>query len=212
MRGRRLDRSRAPVRLQWRTQNEPASGDADPGRAIPDLDSVGAREPRVVRLETFVGQPDGPTTRLAQVDSQDAPGHAFARQQRAAIRVKRTTVNEDGVGQVGPVLDRTIRSDFPNIARAFAKGATGCPKRAVRIEGETHGRRREVGKRSGDPGFWIVAVYPIMGIETDENRPEGIDGQILHKCQGWPSDGHADIHRGEYSAVVLIVPFLYFDV
>jgi hypothetical protein len=51
-----------------------------------------------------------------------------------------------------------------------------------------------------------------MGIEADENRPDGIDGQVLHKCRGWPSDGHADVHGGEFSAVVLDVPSLYFDV
>src|SRR6202030_3561510 len=79
MRGRRLDRSGASVGLQWRAHNEPASRDADPGPALPDLDAVGAREPRVIRLETFVGQPGGPTTGLAQVDSQDSPSDAFAR-------------------------------------------------------------------------------------------------------------------------------------
>jgi hypothetical protein len=72
--------------------------DADPGPAIPDLDAVGAREPRVIRLEPFVGQPGGPATGLAQVDSQNPAGQAFARQQRVPIRVKRTTIDEDGVG------------------------------------------------------------------------------------------------------------------
>src|SRR5207249_653851 len=41
-----------------------------------------------------------------------------------AIRVERTTVHEDRVGQIGPVLNRTIGADLPFIARALAKGPT----------------------------------------------------------------------------------------
>jgi hypothetical protein len=137
----------------------------------------------VVRLETFVRQPGGPTTGLAQVDGQDSPRQAFAGQQRVAIRVERTTIGEDRVGQIGPVLDRTIGADFPYITRARAKGPTRCPERAIRIEGETHRRFREIDERGGRTGRRVVAVYAIVGIEADENRPGRVDGQM-----NFPSD------------------------
>src|SRR5260370_28232388 len=142
MRGCRFYRSRAPVGLQRCAQNEPPPGDADPGPAVPNFDAVGARELRVVRLETFVRQPGRPATGSAQVDSQDSPRQAFARQQRVAIRVESTTVHEDRVGQIGPVLDRTISADLPYIARAFTKGPTRCPERGPLIDVQTHRRGR----------------------------------------------------------------------
>jgi hypothetical protein len=82
------------------------------------------------------------------------------------------------------VLDRSIGADFPYIARALAKGPTRCPERAIRIEGETHRRCREIGERGGRTGCRVVAVNAIMGLEADENRPGRVYGQILHKCWG----------------------------
>jgi hypothetical protein len=51
-----------------------------------------------------------------------------------------------------------------------------------------------------------------MGIEADENRPSRVYGQILYKCWGWPSRHHADVYSREFSAVVVGIAFLYFDV
>src|SRR5690348_13821520 len=123
-----------------------------------------------------------------------------------------TIVHEDRVGQLGLVLDRTIEADFPNRVTALAKGRTRCPERARRIEGEPHRRCREIGERGGRTSSRVVAVYATMGIEADENRPGWVDGQVLHKCWGWPSGHHSDIYSGEFSTVVVGVAFLYFDV
>jgi len=96
-------------------------------------------EDAVRNAHPFVRQPAGPATGFAQVDSRDPPRHAFTRQQRVAILVESTTVYEDRVGQIGPVLDRTIGADFPCIARALPKGPSGSLERATRIEGEPTG-------------------------------------------------------------------------
>ena len=73
-------------------------------------------------------------------------------------------------------------------------------------------RCREIGERGGRTGCRVVAVYAIMGIEADENRPGRVYGQVLHKCWGWPSGHHCDVYSGEFSAVVVGVAFLYLDV
>ena len=51
-----------------------------------------------------------------------------------------------------------------------------------------------------------------MGIEAHENRPSRVYGHVLHKCRGWSSGHHSDVYSGEFSAVVVGVAFLYFDV
>src|SRR5712691_112991 len=169
MRGRGLDRSWAPVGLQRRAEHESPSGVADPGPAVPNLDAVGAGEPRMVRLETFVRQPGGPATGFAQVDSQDPPRQAFACEQRLAIRVKSTTVDEDRVGKIGPVLHRTVGTDFPYVARALAKGPTGCPPanwdipnstgilRVAPAECWTHGRLEARAETAAGLGHTVLA-------------------------------------------------------
>src|SRR5260370_9629722 len=150
------------------------------------------------QLETFVRQPGGPTTGFAQVDGQDSPRQAFARQKRVAIRVERTTVHEDRVGQIGPVLNRTIGADFPYIAGALAKGPTRCPERAIRIEGETHRRCREIGERSGRTGSQVVAVDAVMGIEAGENRPRRVYSPVIQDCWGCPGSPHSDVYSTQF--------------
>ena len=84
--------------------------------------------------------------------------------------------------------------------------------RAIRIEDETHRRCREIGEPGGRTRCRVVAVHAIMGIEADEDRPGRVYGQVLHKCWGWPSGHHSNVYSGEFSAVVIGVAFLSFNV